>query len=39
MHRGRRTAVATSEVRDADDRLIALATGSAMLLPGRPAAL
>jgi uncharacterized protein (TIGR00369 family) len=39
MHRGRRTAVATAEVRDADERLVALATGSAMLLPGRPAAL
>jgi uncharacterized protein (TIGR00369 family) len=39
MHRGRRTAVATAEVRDSDERLIALATGSAMVLPGRPAAL
>jgi uncharacterized protein (TIGR00369 family) len=39
MHRGRRTAVATAEVRDAEDRLIALATGSALLLPGRPATL
>jgi uncharacterized protein (TIGR00369 family) len=38
-HRGRRLAVANSEVRDADGRLVALATGSAMILPGRPAAL
>ncbi len=39
IHRGRRTAVATSEVVDADGRRIAIATGSAMVLPGRPAAL
>ena len=39
MHRGRRIAVATSEVLDADGRLVALATGSAMVLPGRAAAL
>ena len=39
MHRGRRTAVATSEVVDADGRRVALATASAMVLPGRPAAL
>jgi uncharacterized protein (TIGR00369 family) len=38
MHRGRRIAVATAEVTDADGRLVALATGSAMVLPGRPAA-
>ena len=38
-HRGRRLAVANSEVLDADGRRIALATGSAMVLPGRPAAL
>ncbi len=39
IHRGRRTAVATSEVLDADGRRIALATGSAIVLPGRPASL
>lgn len=39
MHRGRRTAVATSEVLDGDGRRVALATASAMVLPGRPAAL
>ncbi|HWE34568.1 MAG TPA: PaaI family thioesterase [Solirubrobacteraceae bacterium] len=39
IHRGRRTAVATSEVVDTDGRRIAIATGSAMVLPGRPAAL
>jgi uncharacterized protein (TIGR00369 family) len=39
MHRGRRTSVATAQVLDADGRLVALATGSAMVLPGRPAAL
>ena len=39
LHSGRRIAVASAEVRDADRRLIAVATGSAMLLPGRPASL
>jgi uncharacterized protein (TIGR00369 family) len=39
VHRGRRTAVASSEVVDAEGRRIALATGSAMVLPGRPATL
>ncbi|HEV3231566.1 MAG TPA: PaaI family thioesterase [Candidatus Dormibacteraeota bacterium] len=39
VHRGRSVAVATAEVRDADGRLAALATGSAMVLPGRPARL
>jgi uncharacterized protein (TIGR00369 family) len=39
LHAGRRIAVASSEVIDADGRPIALATGSAMLLPDRPAAL
>jgi uncharacterized protein (TIGR00369 family) len=38
-HGGRRIAVAGSEVRDADGRPIAVATGSAMLLPGRQASL
>jgi uncharacterized protein (TIGR00369 family) len=39
MHRGRRIAVANAEVTDGDGRRVALATGSAMVLPGRPAAL
>jgi acyl-coenzyme A thioesterase PaaI-like protein len=34
IHAGRRIAVANSEVTDADGRRIAVATGSAMLLPG-----
>jgi uncharacterized protein (TIGR00369 family) len=38
-HRGRRIAVANAEVLDADGRRLALATGSAMILPGRAAAL
>lgn len=38
-HAGRRIAVAHAEVRDADDKPIALATGSAMILPGRAASL
>ncbi len=39
IHAGRRIAVGNSEVLDADGRRIAVATGSAMLLPGRPASL
>jgi uncharacterized protein (TIGR00369 family) len=39
LHAGRRIAVASSEVRDADGKPVAIATGSAMLLPGRPASL
>ena len=39
LHAGRRIAVASSELADADGKLVALATGSAMLLPGRPASL
>jgi uncharacterized protein (TIGR00369 family) len=39
MHAGRRIAVADAEVRDADGKQVALATGSAMILPGRPASL
>jgi uncharacterized protein (TIGR00369 family) len=39
QHAGRRIAVANAEVRDADGRLVALATGSAMVLQGRPASL
>ena len=37
MHAGRRIAVAQAEVHDADGRRVALATGSAMILPGRTA--
>lgn len=36
VHRGRTIVVATSEVVDASGRRVALATGSSMLLPGRP---
>ena len=39
MHSGRRIAVANAEVRDADGKQIALATGSAMILPDRAASL
>jgi uncharacterized protein (TIGR00369 family) len=38
-HAGRTLAVAEAEVLNADDKPVALATGSAMILPGRPAAL
>jgi uncharacterized protein (TIGR00369 family) len=38
-HAGRTIAVAHSEVVDADDKRVALATGSALLLPGRAASL
>lgn len=38
-HRGRTIAIGTSEVHDADGKLVAMATGSAMILPGRPAAV
>jgi uncharacterized protein (TIGR00369 family) len=38
-HRGRTTVVAHSEVTNADGRRVALATGSALLLPGRSASL
>jgi uncharacterized protein (TIGR00369 family) len=38
-HAGRRIAVAHAEVRDADGKQVALATGSAMILPGRAASL
>lgn len=37
-HRGRTMAIATSEVFDADGKRVAIATGSAMILPGRPVA-
>jgi uncharacterized protein (TIGR00369 family) len=39
VHRGRTTAIATAEVRNADGKVVALATGSSMILPGRPASL
>jgi uncharacterized protein (TIGR00369 family) len=39
LHRGRQVAVASSEVFDADGKLVAVAMGSAMILPGRPAAV
>lgn len=39
IHSGRRVAVATAEVVDADGRPVAVATGSGMLLPGRAVAL
>jgi uncharacterized protein (TIGR00369 family) len=39
VHSGRRIAVANAEVCDADGKLVAVATGSAMVLPGRPASL
>jgi uncharacterized protein (TIGR00369 family) len=38
-HAGRRIAVAHAEVRGADGKQVALATGSAMILPGRTASL
>jgi uncharacterized protein (TIGR00369 family) len=38
-HRGRTIAVADATVTDADGKRVALATGSAMILPDRPAAL
>ena len=39
VHRGRTMAVANAEVVNADGKAVALATGSAMILPGRPASL
>jgi uncharacterized protein (TIGR00369 family) len=39
IHRGRTLAVANAEVQNADGKSVALATGSAMILPGRPASL
>lgn len=39
VHRGRSLAVATVRVTDDDGRVVALAGGSAQILPGRPAAL
>ena len=37
IHRGRTVAIGTSEVFDADGKKVAVATGSALVLPGRPA--
>jgi uncharacterized protein (TIGR00369 family) len=37
IHRGRSFAVGTSQVLDADGKTVAVATGSALILPGRPA--
>jgi uncharacterized protein (TIGR00369 family) len=39
VHRGRTIALANAEVRNSEDKPVALATGSAMILPGRPASL
>jgi uncharacterized protein (TIGR00369 family) len=39
VHRGRAMAIGTSEVFDADGKRVAMASSSAMILPGRPAAL
>lgn len=39
LHAGRRIAVASAEVIGADGRPVAVATGSARVLPGRPASL
>lgn len=39
VHSGRRIAVAHAEVLNADEKPVAIATGSAMILPGRPASL
>lgn len=39
VHSGRRIAVGNAEVSDADGKPIAVATGSAMILPDRPASL
>jgi uncharacterized protein (TIGR00369 family) len=37
IHRGRSMAVGTSDVYDADGKKVAVATGSSVILPGRPA--
>ena len=37
IHRGRSIAIATSDVFDADGKKVAVATGSSVILPGRPA--
>jgi hypothetical protein len=37
IHRGRSVAIGTSGAFDADGKKVAVATGSAVILPGRPA--
>jgi hypothetical protein len=37
IHRGRSIAIGTSEVFDADGKKVAVATGSSVIMPGRPA--
>jgi uncharacterized protein (TIGR00369 family) len=37
IHRGRSVAIGTSQVFDADGKKVAVATGSALIMPGRPA--
>ena len=39
LHRGRTIAIASAELLNAEDKPVALATGSSMYLPGRPASL
>jgi uncharacterized protein (TIGR00369 family) len=39
IHRGRTVAIGTAEVFDADGKKVAVASGSALILPGRPAIL
>ena len=39
QHRGRTLAIASAELTNAEGKPVALATGSSMLLPGRPASL
>jgi uncharacterized protein (TIGR00369 family) len=39
IHRGRTVAIGTAEVFDADGKKVAVASGSALILPGRPATL
>jgi uncharacterized protein (TIGR00369 family) len=39
VHQGRTLAIATAEITNAEKKPVALATGSAMYLPGRPASL
>ena len=37
IHRSRSVAIGTSQVFDADGKKVAVASGSALILPGRPA--
>jgi hypothetical protein len=39
VHRGRTLAIASCRIENADGKPVALATGSSMYLPGRPASL